>query len=145
MIQLDFIKSIDQDIIGIYMSCKNLLTLGYSYRNDIILRDKSLEQNILEFNLSERGLSIHNNNLNTFYHLNGKKYFGKKTARVGDEVKIKTTTLIIKEILFIPEKTYTELIKENNQNASNNASVENILNLLKKEIYHIEREMNAKK
>ena len=144
MIKIEFINSKDKDIIGIYLTYKQVLSLVYSYKNDIIIRDKLLSKDTYTLSLSENGLHISNNQKDSFYHINGKKYSGKKKTKIGDEVKIQSTNFFIKEIKYEKRKSYLDIINNNNE-LTENPELEELFTLLKKEIYHLEREINAKK
>lgn len=115
MIEIEFEKSPDSEIVGKYLSYKNNLIFGSSAKQcSLIIDDPAIDSQHIALELSSTGLACHNSELGRFFHVNSKKFSGSKNLKAGDIVTIGETTFKIVNFLFQDQESQ-KLFQENYQ------------------------------
>jgi len=111
MIEINFIESCDHAILGPYISFKDVISIGRSLKNDIIIRDQELFPVHLFIELTSNGLLIWNANEEGDYLSNEKLYKGKKIHGKNDKIKVATSLFEIIDFAVEEKENPDELLK----------------------------------
>ena len=142
MIELEFSRSKDPDIFGLFRSYKQNMLLGSSLSCDIIIEDRDILPAHLIFKSVTAGVLIESTSKEAIYFTNGKKVLGTKLHRTGDNIRIGGTEFIIKSYIFEPPVDYRAEMADKLEKLRQSPDGV-ILEDIEKEILWIEREINA--
>jgi len=112
MIELKILNSCDHAVIGPYKSLKDVISIGRSFKNDIIIRDNELFPVHFYIKLSKDGLICWNAHEDGDYLSNEKLYKGKKIHLKTDKLKIGTTLFEITDYAMEEREDPDELLKK---------------------------------
>jgi len=101
MIELNITASDDIDILGQYLTYADKITLGKKSDADLIINDHTLSPHHLTFELINSQLRLTPTEGAIFW-LNEKKSIGPKNAKIGDSLKIGTTTMKVVSFVMSP-------------------------------------------
>jgi uncharacterized protein YlzI (FlbEa/FlbD family) len=105
MIELEILKSSDEEILGKYVTFKNDLIIGKSLDADLPISDPGLDQIHAIIRLNNKSLMIKTLPKQSFYLLNGKKFSGEKILKHNDKIIVGETELSIKNFLYDPKSS----------------------------------------
>lgn len=140
MVTFEIKASPDSERIGEVKTFYENFTLGGNRKTDILIEDPSIADVHLVFIHNKDGLLSKSTDSN-HYFTNGKKIKGAKLHKIGDELKIGETTLVIKELIFENlsrpfSELYSEAIKTDPES-------ESIIIQLQKELIHLESQKDV--
>ncbi len=96
MINLEFVSSPDQEIIGPRSYHKNMIYLGHK-SGDILIQDPDIFDNHLIIEVNEHGIFLHPHPHIDHFHLNGKRTYGVIALKLGDQITIGKTCFILRQ------------------------------------------------
>lgn len=88
MIHLNVLTSIDPNAPGLYEFEYDVLSIGRSIKNDLILNEENVAKCALYLSIENNTLFIQTLSNSIFCLVNGKKISGKKRLDIGDKVEI---------------------------------------------------------
>lgn len=141
MINLKVLKSTDPNAEGTYEYQFDVLTLGRTEKNDLIIKDQLLPSIALMFIIEGNSLFVQTLHPDLFCFINNKKMSGRKLLQAGDIVVLGSHSF---EILGFKKtdqaidfgKLYENFMK-------NNQAHQFALDILDKEIQNIESNKNT--
>lgn len=139
MIELEFISSDDQEILGKWSYQKNALVIGRSFRSDIIINDESISPTSLYLKFEKEHLILTNDESLPFYLLNGKKISGARSLKPGQEITVGTTSFKLVNAEPITPKHSGQFIQNKyDKIIEQNPDLANLLELLENELMLLE-------
>ena len=143
MIELNFKESCDHAILGTYKSFKDVISLGSSLKNDIIIKDRELFPIHFYIKLSKDGLICWNAQEDGNYYSNEKLYRGKKIHLKNEHIKIGSTLFEIIEFAVEEKEDPEELLKSAYQTTMEKYSQqEEVIDEIENELGHLEDLIN---
>ena len=105
MIEIEILKTTNNDRQGSYKIYQNQLTIGSNIKNYIYLPEDDLPDSTCQLTIKQNKLFISFNESNFQYHLNKKICKISKSLKINDEIQLSNTR--IKIINFIEETVIT--------------------------------------
>ncbi len=93
MIKLEITKSDDPNACGIYEFQYDVISIGRSFKNDVILNEKTIPQFSFILYIDKNQLFLQTNSSETFCLVNNTKLAGKKLVKNNDSIKIGNSEL----------------------------------------------------
>lgn len=141
MINLKVLKSTDPNAEGTYEYQFDVLTLGRTEKNDLIIKDQLLPSIALMFIIEGNSLFVQTLHSDLFCFINNKKMSGRKLLQAGDIVVLGSHSF---EILGFKKTDQTIDFGKLYENfMKNNQAHQFALDILDKEIQNIESNKNT--
>lgn len=141
MINLKVLKSTDPNAEGTYEYQFDVLTLGRTEKNDLIIKDQLLPSIALMFIIEGNSLFVQTLHPDLFCFINNKKMSGRKLLQAGDIVVLGSHSF---EILGFKKTDQTIDFGKLYENfMKNNQAHQFALDILDKEIQNIESNKNT--
>lgn len=112
MIEFEVTETPDLEMKGPHTHYKRLLYFG-NLRGDLLFQDPEIIDHHLRLEFGESGLFCYKNKKISHYLVNGKRTIGKKQIKINDELKIGSTSILIKNYLFPQLEKKGARIKKN--------------------------------
>lgn len=113
MIHLNILTSIDQNAPGLYEFEYDVLSIGRSLKNDLILIDEEIPKHAVFLVIEKNSLFVQTISPSFFCLVNGKKLAGKKRLVLGDKLVLGRSTIEIKSFAkTASEFNFAELYQE---------------------------------
>lgn len=135
MVVFEVEASHDKERLGELVIYFENFTLGSARKNDLVFNDLELQTTHLSFIHNQDGLLVKSVS-NYSYYSNGKKIKGAKLHKVGDIIKVASTTLKIVQLDFKNLSEKFETIY--NRRLQENPELEPLITQLQKELIYLE-------
>ena len=136
MIELKIIESPDQEIIGSYVSKRQEINIGRSYKNDLIINDAKVSKYHIVINNNAPNILCHSIS-DQSYLSNSKKIIGSKNHKVNDYIQIGDTKIQV--INCLPAEII-DITNKHNYLDENRPDIMQLLNIMEQELVNIELE-----
>ena len=143
MLELEFISSPDQEILGLYQTFKLRLVVGNTLKDDLIIRDHQLTGEMFSLAMLPQGVLGKNLQKEQSYLVNGKNFSGAKILQVGDQITLGETVFTLKSYTPPYDTTSLATMKQAlGEIQQHHVHLLPLLAALEKELVALEREIS---
>jgi hypothetical protein len=112
MIEINFLNSSDNEIIGKYKFFYDAISIGTSNQNDLIIQDLNLNQSHLTLSITNDTITCEGVGESSIFIYRSKTFKGRKAFIKKDQIKIGNTTFEIVDFSLEPAPPKSPPLKE---------------------------------